>query len=243
MAENYGKGRVAWGCLKRVNEAKQVLKTRDDVVLGDALPQESMLRDAAGEDGDEPHPPAAGGIDIRIPIPDVEGVRTWDRKRSKNGLKRLGVRLRMSVFPCASRRKPLGIHADGTEAIGERLAIIRGTERHRDLVAAEPLDGLQASLDCGIGVLALNGVEACHKLLLVSLAERWPPGLNRLCEVCIALALAAAYRREIVSNGLCGQVKLCRRGLEMRCEAGHEIQDNAVNVENQQLQWMTKQLH
>ena len=37
-------------------------------------------------------------------------------------------------------------------------------------------------------------------------------------------------------------VQLSRRGLEMPFEAGHQIEDDAVDIENHQLQRPTKQL-
>ena len=107
----------------------------------------------------------------------------------------------------------------------------------------EPVDGREAPLHRWIGMLTFDGAEACHKLASVALAKHWPPGLNRLRETGKTVARATMDRREIVSNGRCGQVQLCRCGLEMPFEAGHEIEDDAVDVENHQLQRMTKQLH
>jgi hypothetical protein len=43
---------------------------------------------------------------------------------------------------------------------------------------SEPLDGLEAPLHRWIWALTFDNAEACHKLLTVLLAERWPPGLN-----------------------------------------------------------------
>jgi hypothetical protein len=68
-----GQRRQAHRCLQHLHEAQQVLEARDDMVLRDALSEEGVSRDAAREDGDEPHPAPAGRLDIRVPIPDVDG--------------------------------------------------------------------------------------------------------------------------------------------------------------------------
>ena len=94
------------GPLRRLHEAYQVVEAREDVVRWDALAQKCVPRDAAREDGDEPHPSAAGGVDIREPIPNVDGMLAWDRNRGKNGVQGPGVRLRVPVLPRAGRRKP-----------------------------------------------------------------------------------------------------------------------------------------
>ena len=69
-----GQRRQAHRCLQHLNEAQQVLEARENVVLRDALLEEGVSWNAAREDGDEPHPSPAGGVDIRVPIPDVDGV-------------------------------------------------------------------------------------------------------------------------------------------------------------------------
>ena len=107
------------------------------------------------------------------------------------------------------------------EPIGECLAIIRGAERHGDLLAAEPVDGFEAPLNRWVGVHTFDGTETFHKVPTIMWAERWPPGLNRLREIGIALARATVDRRQIGSNGFYREVELPCRGLQMRCEIGH----------------------
>jgi hypothetical protein len=89
--------------LRRLHEAQQVLEAGENVVLRDALSPEGVSRDAARADGDEPHAAAAGGVDIRVPIPDVDSVLPWDRERGKDGVEGLGV----AALPRAGRREPL----------------------------------------------------------------------------------------------------------------------------------------
>jgi hypothetical protein len=93
--------------LRRLHEAQQVLEAGENVVLRDALSPEGVSRDAAREDGDAPHPAAAGGVDIRVPIPDVDSVLPWDRERGKDGVEGLGVGLGVAALPRAGRREPL----------------------------------------------------------------------------------------------------------------------------------------
>ena len=57
------------------------------------------------------------------------------------------------------------------------------------------------------------------------------------------MARTTVHRREIISNGRCGQVSLFCCGFEMSCESGHQIQNDAVEIENHQLQSMTEELH
>jgi hypothetical protein len=69
-----GQKRQAHRCLQHLHEAQQVMEVRENVVLRDALPEEGVSWNAAREGGDEPHPSPTGGVDIRVPIPDVDGV-------------------------------------------------------------------------------------------------------------------------------------------------------------------------
>ena len=107
MAGNHGQRRQARRRLRRLHEAQQILEAGDDVVLRDAFPQEGVSRDATREDRDEPHPCPAGGVDIRVPIPDIDGVLSRHRYRREDGVKGFGIRLRVSALPRAGRRKPL----------------------------------------------------------------------------------------------------------------------------------------
>jgi hypothetical protein len=135
-------------------------------------------------------------------------VLPWDRDGSKDGVERLRVGLGVSALPRAGCRKPPRLNAGGIEPRGQRLAVIRGAERHRHLLATKPFDGLEAPLHGGIGVRTFDRAEALDELARVSRAEYWPPGPHRLRETGIALARAAVDRCKIGSNGLAGQVEL-----------------------------------
>lgn len=119
-----------------------------------------MSRDAAGEDGEEPHPAPAGVVDIRVPVPDVDGVLPRDRDRSKNGVEGFWVGLGVAALPHADRRTPPRIYTGNTEPMSEHRAIICGAQRHRDLLATESMDGLKAPLHWGIG----GGARWCGSL-------------------------------------------------------------------------------
>jgi hypothetical protein len=86
MAGDHGDARIARQRLRRLHEAQQVVEAIENVVLRNALSEEGVSRDAAGEDGHEPHPSPAGGVDIRVPIPDVDGVMPWDRERHHDAI-------------------------------------------------------------------------------------------------------------------------------------------------------------
>jgi hypothetical protein len=107
MAGNHGQRRQARRRLWRLHEAQQILEAGEDVVLWDALPQEGVSRDAAREDGHEPHPPVAGGVDIRVPISDVDGVLPRHGYRREDGVEGFGVGLGVPALPRANRREPL----------------------------------------------------------------------------------------------------------------------------------------
>ena len=98
-------GQLARRRLRRLHEARQVSEARDDVILRDGLPPEGVSRDAAREDGDEPHPAPAGGVDIRVPIADVDCrlPRHWDSQ--EEGGEGFGVGLGVAALPCAGRRE------------------------------------------------------------------------------------------------------------------------------------------
>jgi hypothetical protein len=186
-----------------------------------------VLRDILSEDACRGMPPERTAMN-RTPPPravSTSGDQSQRRRHApvgpgvrQNGVEGPGVWLGGAAFPCAGRCKPPQIYSGGTATVGQLLAVIRGAERHRDLLVAEAVDGLEASLN--------------RKLGGVSRAERGPPGLNRLWQTDIAAARATVDRHEIVSNGFGGQVQLSRRGLAMRCEAGHDIEDDTVHIES-----------
>lgn len=119
---------------------------------------------AAPEDGDEPHPCPAGGVDIRVPIPDVDGVIPPHWYRREDGVEGFGVRLGVSALPRAGRRKPPRVQTRGMQTIVECLEIIRGAQRYGDMVPAEPVDGLKGPLDRRVGVRALDGTKVFFRI-------------------------------------------------------------------------------
>ena len=87
------------------------------MVLRDALSPEGVSRNAAREDGDEPHPAAAGGLDIRVPIPDVDGVLPRHGYRHEDGVEGFGVGLGVAALPRAGRSKPPRLYAGGMKTV------------------------------------------------------------------------------------------------------------------------------
>jgi hypothetical protein len=170
-------------------------------------------------------------------------VLPWHWYRQEDGMKGFGISLGVAALPRTGRGTPPRIHTRRLPPVGQHRAVIRGAECHQNLLASEPVDSLEASWNWWIGVLAFEGAEAFDELPSVALAKHWPPHLNRLRETGKAVARAAVDGCEILSNGRGGQVQLSRRGFEMSFEIGHEIQDDAVDIEHHQLQQVAEQLH
>lgn len=82
------------------------------VVLRDGLLEEGVPQNAAPEDGYAPHPAPAGGVDIRVPMADVDRVlpRHWYRQEDR--IEAFGIRLGVSTLPRADRRKPAPIYPE-----------------------------------------------------------------------------------------------------------------------------------
>ena len=81
-------------------------KVAREMVLRDALAQGGVSGDAAREDGEAPRPAPAGGVDIRVPIADVERIlpRHWDRR--EEGVEGFRVELAVAAPPRAGCREP-----------------------------------------------------------------------------------------------------------------------------------------